>query len=159
MGWLLHHVSLYADGILVLQRPEVPLGRVSLELQLESLVVADLVLVRCHVHPCADVLSLFRISSLTYAARDKSLIAKCLEACLGLRVLQRKLFRLGHRVGPEPDLQNLIQENEELFSERVNMRDETEHTQWPDCQTWGKDKLAGRRFGGRSANFRIITWT
>ena len=98
MGWLLHHVSLYADGILVLQRPEVPLGRVSLELQLESLVVADLVLVRCHVHPCADVLSLSRISCLTYAARDKSLIAKCLEACLGLRVLQRKLFRLGHRV-------------------------------------------------------------
>ena len=45
-------ILLYADGILVLQSPEIPLGGVSLELQLESLVVADLVLVRCHVDPC-----------------------------------------------------------------------------------------------------------
>ena len=45
------HTCMLMVYILVLQSPEIPLGRVSLELQLESLVVADLVLVRCHVDP------------------------------------------------------------------------------------------------------------
>ena len=78
---------LYVDGILVLQCPKIPLGGVRLELQLESLVVADLVLVRCHVHPCCTSCvsagSVGYRSLVTYAARDKSLIADCLEACLG----------------------------------------------------------------------------
>ena len=52
LSLFVHHILLYADGILVLQCPEVPLGRVRLEFQLESLVVADLVLVCGHVHPC-----------------------------------------------------------------------------------------------------------
>jgi len=60
--------------VLVLQCPEVPLGRVSLELKLESFVVAYLRLVCCHVHP--------------YAAGHKLLVGDRLKAGLGKGVLQ-----------------------------------------------------------------------
>ena len=91
--------------------------------------------------------NLFWISLvITYAARDKSLIADRLEACLRLGIQKRKLFRLGHCVRPDPDFIGSKKTGSYFKNDtQVNMRDEIEHTQWPDCQTWGKDELAEGR--------------
>ena len=103
------------DVILVLQCPEVPLGRVRLELELESFVVAYLRLVCRHVHPCLRVSNdLFCGSSQTYshlhtyAAGHKFLVGDRLKAGLGKRVLQRELFRLRHRVRPDGAVASLL---------------------------------------------------
>merc|ERR1719341_480134 len=65
--------SLQAE-VFILHGPDCPLGCLWIKLQLESFVVADLLLVRRHINPLLD--------------RHKSLVAHCLEACLGKGVFQ-----------------------------------------------------------------------
>ena len=44
---------------------------------------------------------------------------------------------------------------------QVGMGDEIEHTQWPDCQTWGKRKYDNQcqRERGKQAVSKELTWS